>query len=157
MTVTRRRRRRKRRRSSHLHATPAKGVEPNHIEEQTGLNGNHEEGGTHNGEQSSIENIIKEVISGVRRNTNDDGLEFYCTTAGKWISGDEVPSGLLRAWAKSQIPPSRPSPEPELDSEVKDVKIDADVGLMVYYRKEGKNKAGDPWSFERVPVDAASF
>jgi hypothetical protein len=32
-----------------------KGDEPAYNEEQSALNGNHEEGGTHNGEQSSID------------------------------------------------------------------------------------------------------
>jgi hypothetical protein len=70
--------------------------------------------------------------------------------------GDGVSPGLLRAWAKSQVPPPRPIPELEMDSEVEDVRTDADAGLMVLYRKEGKNEAGDPWPFEWVPVDAAS-
>jgi hypothetical protein len=120
-------------------------------------NGNREEGSTHDKEANNIKTSETEAISGVRRNVNHDGLEFYYINAGKWIPGDEVLPELLRAWTKSQIPHPRPSPEPELNSEVTDVKIDADVGLMVHYRKEGKDKAGNPWSFEWVTFDTASF
>jgi hypothetical protein len=145
-----------RRRSSRLHAVSPKGDDPAYNEMQSAPNGNHEGGNTHRGEANNIKNSEAEAISGVRRNTNDDGLDFYYTNADKWIPVDQVAPESLRAWTESQIPPPRPSPEPELDSEVKDVRIDSDVGLMVYYRKGGKDKAGDLWPFEWVSVDAAS-
>jgi hypothetical protein len=146
-----------RRRSSRLHAMSPEGNGLRHTEAPNGPGVNHEEGSTHDGETSNIKDPETEAISGVKRNANDDGLEFYHTQADKWIPGDEILPGLLRAWAKSQIPPPRPSPESELDSEVEDVKIDAEVGLMVHYRKEGKDEAGNSWPFEWVSVDTASF
>jgi hypothetical protein len=72
-----------RRRSSRLHAVSPKGDDPAYNEMQSAPNGNHEGGNTHRGEANNIKNSEAEAISGVRRNTNDDGLEFYYTNADK--------------------------------------------------------------------------
>jgi hypothetical protein len=142
------------RRSSRRYAVLEK-VEPSHVEEQSDPKSNHEGSGTHNEEESSINDLETEAIGGIRRNSSDDGLEYYYTKADKWVSGDEVSPQMLSIWAKTQIPLPRPGPEP--DSKVRDVKRDLTGNLIIHYREKGRNKAGNPWLFQWVPVGTASF
>jgi hypothetical protein len=143
------------RRSSRRRYAVLEQVEPNYPEQHYDPKSNHEGGSTHNEEESNIKDLDAEIIGGIRRNANDDGLEYYYTTADIWVSGDEISPQMLSIWTKSQIPPPR---RPVPDSEVKDVKRDPTNGLlMIHYREKGRNKADNPWPFQWVPVGTASF
>jgi hypothetical protein len=143
------------RRSSRRRYAVLEQVEPNYPEQHYDPKSSHEGGSTHNEEESNIKDLNAEVIGGIRRNANDDGLEYYYTTADIWVSGDEISPQMLSIWTKSQIPPPR---RPVPDSEVKDVKRDPTNGLlMIHYREKGRNKADNPWPFQWVPVGTASF
>jgi hypothetical protein len=141
------------RRSSRRRYATLEKVEPGYPEQQNDPKSNHEGSNIHDEEESNTDQLNTEVIGGVRRNANDDGLDYYYTKADKWVSGNEVSPQMLSTWAKTQIlPPRRPEPV----SKVKDVKRDLVGNLMIHYREKGRNKAGNPWPFQWVPVDTAS-
>jgi hypothetical protein len=143
------------RRSSRRRYAVLEEVELDHAEQHCDPRSNHEGSGTHDEEGGNIKDPETEAIGGIRRNANDDGLEYYYTKGDKWVPGDEVSPQILSTWAKTQVPPPRPGPEP--DSKVRDVKRDLTGNLIVHYRERGRNKAGNPWLFQWVPVGTASF
>jgi len=144
------------RRSSRLHATPEK-AKSDHTKVQDDPKSQPKEGSAYSKAGGSVKKPKKEVIGGVKRNLLDDGLEFYHTHADSWVSGDETPPELLKVWAKKQMrPSSRPNQDQDPDSEVNGVKRDLTVGLLVNYRKKGRNRAGNSQAFQWVPVHAAS-
>jgi hypothetical protein len=142
------------RRSSRRRYAVLEKVEPSHNQEQRDPKSNYEGSSTHNEEESNIKDPDTEVIGGVRRNANDDGLDYYYTKADKWVPGDEVSPQMLSIWAKTQVSPPRPGPEP--DAKVKDVKRDLTGNLIIHYREKGRNKADNAWPFQWVPVCTAS-
>jgi hypothetical protein len=141
------------RRSSRRRYATLEKVEPSYPQQQSDPRSNHEGSSTHDHEESNINHLDTEVIRGIRRNANDDGLDYYYTKADRWVPGDEVSPQMLSTLAKTQIPPPR---RPEPVSKVKDVKRDTTGNLMIHYREKGRNKAGNPWPFQWVPVGTAS-
>jgi hypothetical protein len=141
------------RRSSRRRYATLEKVEPSYPEQQYDPKSNHEGSSIHDEEDSNTDQLNTEVIGRVRRNANDDGLDYYYTKADKWVPGDEVSPQMLSSWAKTQIPPPRRS---EPDAKLKDVKRDLTGNLMIHYREKGRNQAGNPWPFQWVPVGTAS-
>jgi hypothetical protein len=131
------------RRSSRRRYATLEKVEPSYSEQQYDPRSNHQGSSTHDHEESDINHLDTEVIGGIRRNANDDGLDYYYTKANKWVPGDEVSPQMLSTWAKTQVPPPR---RPEPVSKVKDVKRDLTGNLIIHYREKGRNKAGNPWA-----------
>lgn len=144
-------------RRSSRHQVGSEKDNPNHAEEHSDRKSQLEEGNTGGEAENVVKKSKKEVIAGVRRNSLDDGLEFYHTNADKWIPGSDTPPELLKVWAKKQMRRStRPSSDPDSDFEVKGVMRDPTIGLIVNCRKKIRSKAGTPWSFQWVPVHAVS-
>ena len=141
------------RRSSRHHAIPEED-KPNHADKQSGPKSLPDGDSTSGKRESNTKNSKKEVISGVRRNSNDDDIEFYYTRADKWVPGDETPPELLRVWAKEHmILSSRPIPDSEF--EVNNVTRNLAVGLMVHCRQIGRDKSGNIHPYRWIPVQAA--
>lgn len=142
------------RRSSCHHSVSEKD-KCSYADEQTQPRSQHEKDSIHGEEEKKVKKSKKEVIGGVRRNSLDDGVEFYHTQVDEWVPGAETPSELMTAWAEEQMPfSSRPSPDPEY--EVNSVRRDLANGLMVLYRQKGRNKAGLSHTYQWVPVGQAS-
>ena len=142
------------RRSSRHHSVPEKD-KPSHVEEQSDPRSQHEKDSNHGKDEKNTKKSKKEIIGGVRRNSLDDGAEFYHTKADKWIPGAETSSEPLKVWAEKQmLSSSRPSPDPEF--EVNGVRRDLVNGLMVLYRQKGRNEAGLFHTYQWVPVGKAS-